>query len=697
MLKKYGQVSKRPVLKITHNDAINYHTLYVTIRKIIDKSDYTAPAKFILKTTCSAVLKRNKTIGEILINSGPASSEFDWRKEPKCTCNTTPHTLMRLEEFNDPLVKKVASVSAKFVPASDFSSFVFIHEICDYLENIGPFPTDQNYINMTHVDNVKERLEFLLKLLCIPHEHRSRLTDELHACAHETQPYFVIQDITKKDVVAVRKKLKGLIITPIDKNIGKLLIECPVMHHRRIKANLYDHPNFILWGQTQLQIFKSMKTMFENKGLNRIASWNTKHMTLPKAKVIGKDKDVQNKSRLIASYFKHPLRRLFKLVSKALTWLFRKLPKTIKHFTLHRLDDLTRKIQGVKKKFSKHKNCGILPFQTDVTCMFTNLDQGQIRNAVMWLLDLSTKFCPRRTQKTVVRISRTAPYDVAWGKGYEEENHIAITFAQIIDAVDLDLNFAFCSIGRDIFKQRQGCPIGGCLSSIYANVKCAFDEHMFNFTNKTFSSRVFAIRQMDDMLVWVAFDKEDEKSRELAEYFKKAILTTGCLYKGGLVLEEQPLLAKGKRFTHKFAGTLIYGYEDDTTTFSVSRNKNWEALKETGKQKILTFPHVDSKLSNRVKTGVQIGTMARIMSQCTRVDSAIPCFIQNLIEMESLGYPKEFLFRCLNRVRKRNLAMECTVKLVKLAIRTFQDSKHRIRSKALIDWVEKQIDESVKL
>jgi len=687
LVKKFCSVGRKPVLRITHSDCINYHTLYEVVRRIIRCSDMGAVAKFVIKSSCKAVLRRDRTVGEVLINNSKMSEDFCWHKAPQCDCKNG-HILVRMEDFNDEIVRRVAAVNAKFVPATKFSEFRFLNEVCDYLESVGPFPKAQDYVNMTHVQDVGGRLLFLFKLLGVKSKYHQRILAALRSCAFDNGVGHG-NDLTMRDVRKVRERLRGLVITPIDKNAGKLLVECRLVHWQRMKANLYDHPNFTLWGRSSRVILGAMKCVFQNMKLDRIVNWRASKASIPSAKVHSKDKDVVNKSRLIASYFNHPLKRLFKLVSKVLTWLLRGLPKVVKHFTLQKLDDITRKVEGLSKKFEKlgFKDCGILPFQTDVTCMFTNLDQGQIRQSVRWLLDLSSRFCPKRTGKNVVHISKLAPYEVAWGRGYEEENHVTISFEDIINTVELDLGFAFTAVGMDIFRQKQGCPIGGCLSSNYANIKCAFDESDFLRRNHNFAARVFAIRQMDDMAGWIAYDKSDEGSYSLAEFLKRMVLKSGCIYKGGLILEEQEVKEEQGRFTHKFAGVSLVGDRNVAAVTAISRNKNWELLKSEGRQKVLTFPHVLSRVSDRVKVGVQIGTLTRIHTQCSRPGLVVPCFLQNCVEMESLGYDRDFLFRCLNRVRKKSVAMEWIVKNVKtLLIQLCGDGP--ARSGDLVDFVE---------
>src|SRR3954454_13317728 len=67
--------------------------------------------------------------------------------------------------------------------------------------------------------------------------------------------------------------------------------------------------------------------------------------------------------------------------------------------------------------------------------------------------------------------------------------------------------------GNDIFKQIRGCPIGGFLSAIYANVKCAYDEFYFIKRWKNDKHKIYGIRQVDDLIFWVAYNNKSYCTR----------------------------------------------------------------------------------------------------------------------------------------------------------------------------------------
>jgi hypothetical protein len=45
-----------------------------------------------------------------------------------------------------------------------------------------------------------------------------------------------------------------------------------------------------------------------------------------------------------------------------------------------------------------------------------------------------------------------------------------LTIEQISVAVAFDLAHNYCVVGESVFEQLGGCPIGGLLSAIYANI-----------------------------------------------------------------------------------------------------------------------------------------------------------------------------------------------------------------------------------
>ena len=126
-------------------------------------------------------------------------------------------------------------------------------------------------------------------------------------------------------------------------------------------------------GLTEKYIIDGIQAKYTQLKLQSIAPWG--NGTLPKMYANPKHKDPIKKTRIIASYYNFPLRKLYKLASKAGTWLLRKLPKKYRHFTLHSIGDITQRLTEGMKWINRcfKKETELISFQTDVKQMYTNL------------------------------------------------------------------------------------------------------------------------------------------------------------------------------------------------------------------------------------------------------------------------------------------------------------------------------------
>ena len=106
-------------------------------------------------------------------------------------------------------------------------------------------------------------------------------------------------------------------------------------------------------------------------------------------------------------------------------------------------------------------------------------------------------------------------------------------------------------------KQKHGCPIGGTLSSFYANIYCAWREYLFIKQYEVNGHyRIHGIRQVDDLIMWVSFNKQDPNSEREANTIIKILLDTDTkqsrVYEDGLTLTEETVTKIKKQGTLMF-------------------------------------------------------------------------------------------------------------------------------------------------
>ena len=211
--------------------------------------------------------------------------------------------------------------------------------------------------------------------------------------------------------------------------------------------------------------------------------------------------------------------------SKVITWCFKQVEKA-KHFTLYKITDIMSKTKDAARWLRRNgSNQAILTLQTDVKQMYTNLHHGCIKDAINWLLHkvLDSGKTRKRNLRYFI-MEKSYPNKIYLSREKGDKNSWTFDVSDIMTIINLDLATAYQTKGQDIYIQKNGCPMGGLLSAIYANIKCAYDEVNFIHRIGMKHNKFFGIRQMDDLILWIAYTKNDKKSYNEALLLKTPFL-----------------------------------------------------------------------------------------------------------------------------------------------------------------------------
>ena len=130
---------------------------------------------------------------------------------------------------------------------------------------------------------------------------------------------------------------------------------------------------------------------------------------------------------------------------------------------------------------------------------------AQIKQAIDWFLTKLLNDKKRKARnKTIFLLNKKDHKDVVLGSG-KTDTAWAFTKEDILNVVELDLETVFLTCNGKTWRQKQGCPIGGFLSAAYANIKCMYDEYKFLRGLRNDARKIYAIRQMDDLITWIAY------------------------------------------------------------------------------------------------------------------------------------------------------------------------------------------------
>lgn len=390
-----------------------------------------------------------------------------------------------------------------------------------------------------------------------------------------------------------------------------------------------------------------MQWQYNNYNLNKIAKFNTQGQ-LPYMYCKPKSKDPINKVRVITSQFKHPMRRILKYTSKVLRWMFRMLPQHIQHFTLHKMHDFQTKAKQLNKKL-KNIPRTLIPLQTDVTQMYTNLDHELILRSISWLFkniqQIRSHSHNLRPQKTwYVSISKTKPYTCTFSAPRINTENITFSEKDIKNIIDIDLTYSYASAGQTIYKQIIGCPMGGYLSGVYADLTCAYCEYTKlhkNIKHITFSG----YRQMDDLL-YIQQQKKKTITKQTKARFNKIMHNT---YTGGLTLEKQNINHTNNIFSLDFIGTKVTINNNNHSIHTHIDDTNYINIFTTGEQKKKRFHNYESYLPKHCKIGTIVGALQLAKRSSTHPNLYIYSAVTLLTEFIHIGYPMHIITKAIKK------------------------------------------------
>jgi hypothetical protein len=457
--------------------------------------------------------------------------------------------------------------------------------------------------------------------------------------------------VTIERVRGLREILgEHITVTPLDKGGKQLYVECDILYNKRLAKLAVDADEFLLMEGTVEVVLAEMKKDYEDCGMELIADWNEKEEVVPPAVAMPKHKAPEEKSRLVNSYAKGGARVALKRVSKALTWIFKQTSARFRGFTLLSVRDAKRMINEGNKELLNGAGKGwkMLLEQQDVVNMFTNLGKEEIRIRVYGVLDEAEKLIQGRSGKrkevTLVMLKGEV-LEVKWGSDRTNDENIVLSFEQIKVAVDFDLAHNFCGVGQRVLQQMGGCPIGGLLSALYANIYCAHDERAFCKRWSKLAGRFYGVRQMDDLLLVMRWDEDEESQMEMVELRDDA---RARMYTGGPESEIEYKIDWMGEKTRVWSGLQLRVGE--TGVICKTHNKNEESIRLRGVQDLPRYAPGYSYQTENMREGLMLGNGRRLRDQCTLDEDFLECLELDYRECLLIGTPREVVMQALKRL-----------------------------------------------
>ncbi|GBG93273.1 hypothetical protein CBR_g62618 [Chara braunii] len=321
---------------VKYSHKLRKRKIHDTVVLCVGKSKTHPVLKTVLQRRVRVVWKKNSTVKQVLTNHREAAREGVWR----CTCG------------QDQLPREEGHVLARVAQCPVIPPF--LHNGKNVLQSDGG-------TRPTEVADLSDLQEIV--------SDRA----EVRTAVYEKQA---------KELAA---KLSHLVVVPVDRNPGDLVVMCPSTYYHGLQMmftlnGAYERES----SMTEDEVLAQVKTEYKKLALDKVGAWNPA-AKFGKAYVLPKHKDL-TRWRPIAPANAEGSRTAGRRLARALNFLLERVPK-VKHFNLKVTALLKQNLEGAVRKISLFGGRSMaLMASYDIKEMFTSLPHGAIERAVDWLL-----------------------------------------------------------------------------------------------------------------------------------------------------------------------------------------------------------------------------------------------------------------------------------------------------------------------
>ena len=524
------------------------------------------------------------------------------------------HTLSQSSAHLESLQELVSTFNGNFFPFTQDTFPIPSNEVTSYPR----FPIYSP--DLTPVD----RFDFSLPWKC---DHNRTL---LRQCVRSTEHTSSISaiDFHVNNFKKYKEIFSGLTISYLDHNAGSLCMACPMAHHDSMLSSFIDDPHYSPVELTQRDVLKIWRTAYNDLDLKRFVAWPSA-ASLAQPYIIPKQKDL-NKMRPIVPYTKHPLRRLFNMASRAITYIFNNI--SAKSFTLSKTGDLPEVLSHVNNILKQNPDFVVSAQLGDVKNMYTELPHEDIIAALEWAFSLFKS----QHNTTFVTVDRFGRNGVSTGVR-KRKSSCVFSLEDLTAIVKFDLDNCY-SVGGSIIQQTVGIPMGSPLSPALAVLICIFYEHsMISDLPPHPNVHLVGTRYIDDLAVFfVHHPSSADTLPALWENCRNA-------YHENMQLEVET-----HNNSFKFLGSDIFVNPTQGVS-SKLHNANLPSLSTTATQQFYRFPHFHSSTSSQIKSSTLFTMLHRAYVYSSNTTSLIYSVVALLHEFTSLQYPRVLLKKTLHK------------------------------------------------
>ena len=357
---------------------------------------------------------------------------------------------------------------------------------------------------------------------------------------------------TTKQVYEIRKRLKGMVIGPLDKNNGELWAACPVLYHKALRKAYSEEAGYQrVWparmsqyrkkrynddelsGQilrdaplpdkqkgSEVDIMKLFARIYKKRGWDEYAKFDSSKGGLNQPYILFKAKNMIDrkvrrlkwtKVRPIAPGTRHPAKKLMHYIGRAWSFVTSQIPG--EHFVINKTSEVPNFLREAEREVGRHGELQMKVY--DIESCYPNMPRETIRFALRSILK---------------RLETEKKYDGVYVPKYSDaqpctwhgrrKNSRKIPFQVMLDVMEFSLDFTLIRMPNGaILRQAHGIPMGDPLSPGMTIGTCAWMEQEWLQTVAMADRKYFRMKRfMDDILMVYAKTRAWDSEQFVADF-----------------------------------------------------------------------------------------------------------------------------------------------------------------------------------
>jgi hypothetical protein len=611
--------------------------------------------KFIIKTVKRRYhIKKNKTIGEELINMRKHAKNYG--EKPKCKCD---HEIFQNQKKrNDHQI-----IRASEIKNSDYNDIKYLHF--------------QTVAQPATIEIIKDTIEIIRKIRIKASEDKSldnkkwkRKKKKLHTELRskifiKTRPNTMQKIPHNRRIQQIKRKLKGLVITNMDRHRGEVTIECPCRHHNNLKKMYESEENA---EYTENEIKKKFRREYKWEKIIKI---NEKSALPGPVYIMNKEKDI-TRQRPVRPSFKASNKNLLNITARVINFWINNAKLKTRNWHISNVLNLRTHWEKEKSRISVYgKDTRFMFKPGDIKDFFTTCEHREAIKAVRYIKDRYNGITDlyrvrKRGRNGVVNTTRGTLGD---------RRYTIVSGTEVMEILQYALENQFYKLGSKIKQQKIGFPMGEAIAPPGANgiATAAMEKWANQHPNKFKITTI--LRFVDDMISVVAYNAKDDTTKIIAKQILDQLYTDkkeneNGIFKTPIRIVDEPLNKNGSTNFLEVEINTTKNCDDLTIRY---KHKNEEHFKHGKKRKLkLIVPYNSWGPKDRQKAKL-IGKFLRIdiltgesktESKDRRLTRGVLPHIEECIKH---GYPPKIIVDCIDKMKTKDRQWRKLQKRVTLA------------------------------